>query len=250
MGNGSHKGLTALVTGASGGIGSSIARKFASSGIHIVVHYWKSQESVMKVIDQCKEFDVKVLPVQADIRSRQEVEKMRQICEAEGLLPDIVVNNAGIAHYALLSDLTEEDWDRIMDTNVKGMFLNTQIFMPHMIIRKFGRIINISSVWGLTGASCEVAYSTAKGAMNAFTKALAKELAPSGITVNAIAPGVVETNMNRHLTSEEQAALKNEIPAGRFANPEEIAELAYFLSLPQSAYITGQIISPNGGWLT
>jgi len=137
-----------------------------------------------------------------------------------------------------------------MDVNLKGMFLVTQAFMGRMVSQRFGRIINVSSIWGLTGASCEVLYSTAKGGMNAFTKALAKELAPSGVTVNAVAPGVVDTAMINHLSEEERQKLMDEIPVGRFAEPDEIASLVYFLSKPESGYITGQIISPNGGWLT
>jgi len=137
-----------------------------------------------------------------------------------------------------------------MSVHLKGMFLSTQLFMPHMIAQRYGRIINVSSVWGMSGASCEVLYSTTKGGVNAFTKALAKELAPSGVTVNAVAPGVVDTYMMDGFNLEEKAALQQEIPAGRFGSAEEIASLVYFLSLPESSYITGQIISPNGGWHT
>jgi 3-oxoacyl-[acyl-carrier protein] reductase len=150
----------------------------------------------------------------------------------------------------MLADVTEEEWDQVMNINLRGMFLCTQLFMSHMVNQKYGRIINVSSIWGISGASCEVLYSTAKGGVNAFTKSLAKELAPSGVTVNAVAPGVVETTMNNNLNPQEKQALKDEIPAGRFAQPDEIASLVYFIALPESGYITGQIISPNGGWLT
>jgi 3-oxoacyl-[acyl-carrier protein] reductase len=160
------------------------------------------------------------------------------------------VNNAGISHYGMLSDVSEDVWDEVMSVNLKGTFLCTQTFMEAMISQKYGRIINVSSIWGISGASCEVVYSTAKGGINAFTKALAKELAPSGITVNAVAPGVVDTDMMNSFHADEKTALQNEIPAGRFALPDEIASLVYFLALPESGYITGQIISPNGGWLT
>jgi 3-oxoacyl-[acyl-carrier protein] reductase len=166
------------------------------------------------------------------------------------MLPDILVNNAGVSQYGLLSDLSEDEWDRVIDVNLKGTFLCTQAFIPHMIRQKYGRIINVSSVWGLVGASCEAAYSAAKGGVIAFTKAMAKELAPSGITVNAVAPGVVETRMLSHLNDQERLALQQEIPVGRFAHPEEIASSVYFLALPDSGYITGQVLSPNGGWLT
>jgi len=133
---------------------------------------------------------------------------------------------------------------------LKGAFLTTQQFMKPMIRQKYGRIINVSSIWGISGASCEVVYSTAKGGINAFTKALAKELAPSGVTVNAVAPGAVDTQMMAGFDTSEKTAIENEIPVGRFGQPHEIASLVYFLALPESGYITGQIISPNGGWYT
>jgi 3-oxoacyl-[acyl-carrier protein] reductase len=166
------------------------------------------------------------------------------------MLPDILVNNAGKAHYGMLADVTEEEWDEVMAVNLKGTFLCSQIFMPYMVSQRFGRIINVSSVWGISGASCEVAYSASKGGVNAFTKALAKELAPSGVTVNAVAPGAVNTAMLNNLQEEELRMLEEEIPAGRLASPEEVASLVYFLALPESGYITGQVISPNGGWIT
>ncbi|MNI31978.1 3-oxoacyl-[acyl-carrier-protein] reductase FabG [compost metagenome] len=150
----------------------------------------------------------------------------------------------------MLADVTEEEWDEIMAVNLKGTFLCSQIFMPYMVSQRYGRIINVSSVWGISGASCEVAYSASKGGVNAFTKALAKELAPSGVTVNAVAPGAVQTAMLASLQADEMRMLEEEIPAGRLASPEEISSLVYFLALPESGYITGQIISPNGGWIT
>jgi 3-oxoacyl-[acyl-carrier protein] reductase len=150
----------------------------------------------------------------------------------------------------MLADVTEEEWDDIMSINLKGTFMCSQIFMPYMVSQRYGRIINVSSVWGITGASCEVAYSASKGGVNAFTKALAKELAPSGVTVNAVAPGAVNTNMLSNLQEDEVRMLEDEIPVGRLATPNEISSLIYFLALPESGYITGQIISPNGGWIT
>lgn len=154
------------------------------------------------------------------------------------------------SHYGMLADVSEEEWDDIMAINLKGTFMCSQIFMPYMVSQRYGRIINVSSVWGISGASCEVAYSASKGGVNAFTKALAKELAPSGVTVNAVAPGAVNTNMLSNLQEDEVRMLEDEIPAGRLATPNEISSLIYFLALPESGYITGQIISPNGGWIT
>jgi 3-oxoacyl-[acyl-carrier protein] reductase len=215
-----------------------------------VIHYLNSHESANETARACLNYGAQVLTVTADVRSREQLLRMKEKMEKHGMIPDIVVNNAGVAHYGMLQDVSEQEWERVMDVNLKGMFLCTQLFMDAMVRQKYGRIINVSSVWGLSGASCEVVYSTAKGGVNAFTKALAKELAPSGVTVNAVAPGVVETSMNANLNSAEKEALQNDIPAGRFAHPDEIASLVYFIALPESGYITGQIISPNGGWHT
>ncbi|UUZ95670.1 SDR family oxidoreductase [Paenibacillus sp. P25] len=241
---------TVLITGASRGIGAAIARRFASVGMNVVIHYLQSHEAANETARSCMKTGASVLTVTADLRSLEQIRRMKEKLEQHGLIPDILVNNAGISHYGLLSDVTEEQWDELMGINLKGTFLMTREFMQPMIRQKYGRIINVSSIWGISGASCEVAYSTAKGGLNAFTKALAKELAPSGITVNAVAPGAVDTLMMSGFDPEEKAAIANDIPAGRFAQPEEIASLVYFLGLPESGYITGQIISPNGGWLT
>jgi 3-oxoacyl-[acyl-carrier protein] reductase len=241
---------TVLVTGASRGIGAAIAERFASVGMNVVIHYLNSHEAANEVARSCMKHGAKVLTVSADISSKDQLMKMKEKLEIKGLYPDIVVNNAGISQYGLLSDLAEEDWDRMIGVNLKGTFLCTQLFMEHMVQQKYGRIINVSSIWGISGASCEVVYSTAKGGINAFTKALAKELAPSAVTVNAVAPGAVDTLMISGFNAEEKAAMENEIPAGRFGMPNEIASLVYFLALPESGYITGQIISPNGGMVT
>lgn len=238
------------MTGGSRGIGAAIARKLASAGCQVVIHYGQSQEAAEAVAEQCRQHNVEAVVMQADLRSKEQIVKMKEQLAQLNMLPDILINNAGIAHYGMLADVTEEEWDQVMDVNLKGMFLMTQTFMDSMIAARFGRIINVSSIWGLTGASCEVLYSAAKGGVNAFTKALAKELAPSGVTVNAVAPGAVDTSMLQHLHADELASLQAEIPAGRLATPEEIASLVYFLTLPESGYLTGQIISPNGGWLT
>lgn len=239
-----------LITGASRGIGAAIARRFSMVGMNVAIHYMQSHESANETARQCLQYGAKVMTVTADLTSREQILRMKGKLEEHGMLPDILVNNAGISHYGLLSEVSEEEWDLVMNVNLKGMFLCTQAFMSHMVAQRFGRIINVSSIWGLSGASCEVPYSTAKGGMNTFTKALAKELAPSGVTVNAVAPGAVDTDMMQSFSTEEIHSIQNEIPAGRFAHPDEIASFVYFLSLPESGYITGQIISPNGGWLT
>lgn len=241
---------TVLITGASRGIGAAIAQRFAAVGMQIVIHYRDSHEAANEIARTCMKQGATVLTVTADIQSHEQILKMRDKLEQMNMIPDIVVNNAGISHYGMLSDVTEEDWDRVMNVNLKGSFLCTQAFMAAMVRQKYGRIINVSSIWGISGASCEVLYSTAKGGLNAFTKALAKELAPSGVTVNAVAPGAVQTDMMAAFQAEEIDAITNEIPVGRLASPHEVASLVYFLALPESGYITGQIISPNGGWLT
>lgn len=241
---------TVLITGASRGIGAAIAERFASVGMNVVIHYLQSHEAANEVARRCMKHGAKVLTATADLRSKEQLLRLQEKLSHHDMVPDILVNNAGIAHYGLLTDVTEQLWDEVMNVNLKGTFLTTQLFMEPMISQKYGRIINVSSIWGISGASCEVVYSTAKGGMNAFTKALAKELAPSGVTVNAVAPGAVDTLMLSNFDAEEKAALENEIPVGRFGQPNEIASLVYFLALPESGYITGQIISPNGGWLT
>lgn len=241
---------TVLITGASRGIGAAIAERFAAVGMNVVIHYRESHEAANEVARSCMKHGAKVLTVSADIISREQIYKMQEKLDQRNMVPDIIVNNAGISHFGLLSDVSEEDWDQVMNVNLKGAFLCTQTFMTAMVKQKYGRIINVSSIWGISGASCEVVYSTAKGGLNAFTKALAKELAPSGVTVNAVAPGAVQTEMMAGFQPEERDAIANEIPAGRFALPDEVASLVYFLALPESGYITGQIISPNGGWLT
>ncbi|MCL6603024.1 MAG: 3-oxoacyl-ACP reductase FabG [Paenibacillus sp.] len=242
--------MTVLVTGGSGGIGGAIAERFASVGMNVIIHYMTSHEAANDVARRCMALGAKVMTVMADIRDRNQLLRMAERLESSGMMPDILVNNAGKAHYGMLADLTEEEWDDIMAVNLKGSFLCSQIFMPNMVSQRYGRIVNVSSVWGISGASCEVAYSASKGGVNAFTKALAKELAPSGVTVNAVAPGAVNTAMVSNLQEDELRMLADEIPAGRLASPAEISSLVYFLALPESGYITGQIISPNGGWIT
>ena len=161
---------------------------------------------------------------------------------------DILINNAAISSFSLFTDITLEDWNEIFSTNVTAAFLYSKAALRGMINKKCGRIINVSSVWGLTGASCEVHYSATKSALIGMTKALAKELAPSGITVNAIAPGVIDTDMNKNISREDMEALLEEIPLGRIANPKEVAEAALFLASERASYITGEVINVSGGF--
>jgi len=243
------EGMTALVTGASRGIGAAAAVLLAEAGAFVVVHYRASRDAAEATARECARRGAGAMIAAADLACGAEIERLKRELDAAGIEPDILVNNAGVSHYGLFTDVTERDWDEVVGVNLKGMFRLTQLLVPAMVRRRRGRIINVSSVWGIAGASCEALYSLTKGGVNAFTKALAKELAPSGVTVNAVAPGAVETDMMRDFSEEELAALRAGIPAGRLARPEEIAAVIRFLALPEAGYITGQIISPNGGWL-
>ncbi len=234
---------TVLITGGSRGIGSACARIFSENGYNVAVNYFTSEDQALTLereLENCAAF-------RADVSDRSQVDKM--ICDIKSRFGsvDILINNAGIAESQLFSDVSESHFDRMVDVHLKGTFNCTQAVLDHMIDKKSGKIINISSIWGITGASCEVIYSMVKAGLIGFTKALAKELAPSGITVNALAPGVVDTDMMSGFTPEEKNEIANDIPLGRFASPQEIAKVALFLAESGGDYITGQVISPNGG---
>jgi len=238
-----NSGKTVLVTGGSKGIGKGCCELFAEKGFNVVLNYRTDDKSAEEMRDRYGCFIVK-----ADISKKCEVDEMcRQVTEKFGGA-DILINNAGVAGQLLFSDIDEYEWDRIFNTNVKGTYLVTHAFLPYMINKKSGRIINIASVWGITGASCEVHYSASKGAVIAFTKALAKEVALSGITVNCIAPGVIDTDMNKGFTEEDMKYIYDLIPLGKMGTSMDVARCAYFLSC-EGGYITGQVISPNGGML-
>lgn len=236
---------TALITGASRGIGAAIARTFAQNGYRLVLTCDKSMDVLETLSRQLtKEYQISCTPLMADMSNEKDV--IRIFHEIKRL--DVLVNNAGISHVGLLSDMTSEEWHRVMGVNLDSCFYTARAAIPVMLKRHAGHMINISSVWGSAGASMEVAYSASKGGMNAFTKALAKELAPSGIQVNAIACGLIDTSMNSCFSQEDMEALKNEIPADRLGRPEEVAQLA--LQLVQGpTYLTGQIITIDGGWI-
>ncbi len=236
---------TALITGASRGIGAAIATLLAENGYHLVLTCDKSMPALCKLADQIMEkYAVSCTPLQADMGKEEDV---LQIFEQIKHL-DVVVNNAGISHVGLLSDMTAAQWHRVISVNLDSCFYTSRAAIPLMLERHTGHIINISSVWGSAGASMEVAYSASKGGMNAFTRALAKELAPSNIRVNAIACGVIDTQMNACFTQEDMLALKNEIPADRLGSPLEVAQLVLQL-ITGPAYLTGQVITLDGGWL-
>ncbi len=240
---------TALITGASHGIGKAAARRLAQAGFRLFLNCRTSVESLTSYAKELTEtYHVECIQIACDISNHAQVADMfQQIQNAHGSI-DVLINNAGISHIGLLQDMSIEEWDRVINTNLTSVFSCCKYAIPHMVEQKQGKIINISSMWGVSGASCEVAYSASKGGVNLFTKALAKELAPSNIQVNAIACGVIDTRMNACFDGDERAELENEIPAGRFAAPEEVAEMILKL-VEAPAYLTGQVITFDGGYL-
>ena len=240
---------TAVITGASKGIGAATAILFAQSGYNVVINYNDSFESATLLARSLKENGANVLPFKANVANRLEVDMMiKEAIYSFGSV-DVLVNNAGISQQCVFSDITEYDWDKMIDVNLKGVFNCCQAVLPHMINKKSGKIINVSSMWGITGASCEVHYSAAKAGVIGLTKALAKELGPSGITVNCIAPGVVETNMNSALSVDDLNALVEETPLQRIGSADEIAKSIYFLASPAADFITGEVLNVNGGFV-
>ena len=239
---------TVLITGASRGIGAAIAEVFARHGYQLILNCCHSETALKALSDELSDkYHVTVLPVIGDVSDPDFVANMFAIIHQQSLSVDVLINNAGISHIGLLQDMTYDQGQHVINTNLSSVFSCCKYALPDMLHKKSGRILNISSVWGNVGASCEVAYSASKGAVNSFTKALAKEVAPSGISVNAIACGTIDTSMNACFSAEERADLESEIPCGRYGTPVETAELAYAI-VSQSPYLTGQIITLDGGW--
>lgn len=235
--------MIALVTGASRGIGAAIASALAAQGHSVLIHYHRSADAAHRLAAA-----LGGTAYCADMGDLSQIDRMtREILSAHGGV-DILVNNAGIALEGLYQQIADEDARRLFAVNVEGPMHCTKRLLPAMIARQFGRIINISSIWGEVGAACEVHYSASKAALIGFTKALAKEAAPSGITVNCIAPGVIDTDMNRVYDAETMAALAEETPVGRIGTPEEVAAAAAFLASRDAGFITGQILGVNGGF--
>ena len=234
-----------LITGASRGIGAAIARKFAKEGMSLTITGFHDRETLQKLQEEIENsFSVACRSYVCDMGDFASVEKMFAQIPA----PDILINNAGISYFGLLSDMSIADWHTVLNTNLNAAFYTSKLAIPHMVHEKWGKIINISSVWGNVGASMEVAYSVSKGGINALTKALAKELAPSNIQVNAIAPGKIDTAMNHVLSEEDISSIIEEIPADRMGTPEEVAHLVWQV-VNSPSYMTGQIISLDGGWI-
>lgn len=240
---------TAFITGASHGIGKAIACRLASEGCRVALNCKNSGKQLEQLcLDLEEKHGVPALPLVGDIGDYDAVCRMFSCIEKQWGSVDLLVNNAGISYIGLLSEMSAADWKNVLDTNLSSVFYCCKLAVPGMVRRQSGKILNISSVWGETGASCEAAYSAAKGGVNALTRALAKELAPSNIQVNAIACGCIDTRMNACFSREERAKIEEEIPAGRYGRPEEAAQLAWQL-LDGNAYLTGQVIRLDGGWI-
>ena len=236
---------TALITGASRGIGAATAKALAASGCRVSVCYKNNAEKAAEICAQIVQAGGKAAAYPVDVCSAADV---TDLFAAVGAV-DILVNNAGIAQQKLFTDITEAEWDSMMDTTAKGAFLCCKAALPHMIRQKWGRIINVSSMWGQVGASCEVHYSAAKAAVIGLTKALAQEEGPSGITVNCVAPGAVETDMMASFSAQDKAALADETPLCRLGTPEDIAAAIAFLASDAACFITGQVLGVNGGFI-
>jgi 3-oxoacyl-[acyl-carrier protein] reductase len=243
------KGKVALITGASRGIGQHIALEMTKAGAIVGINYMKDEAGIQKTMDLIKNMGGYGKKYKGDVRDFSKSQEIINNMISDFGKIDILVNNAGVSQIGLLIDSNEEDYNHILDSNFRSVYNCTHAVLNHMISRRSGSIINISSIWGNVGASCEVLYSASKGAINAFTMALGKELAPSNIRVNGIAPGVIDTSMNSYFSDEEISVLKEEIPMDRFGKPQEIGKLAVFLASESSSYITSQIITIDGGLL-
>ncbi len=236
-----------LITGASRGIGRAVALAFAAQGYNLAITCSKDTKGLNETIKEIEKYSINYIADVFDIGNYNDCDMFfKKVTERFGHI-DVLVNNAGISHVGLFQDMTYEEWNKVISTNLTSVFNCCNLVLPSMLRSKDGSIINISSVWGNVGASCEVAYSASKGGINAFTKALGKELAPSGINVNAIACGAVDTGMNSCFSKEDIEALNNEIPAGRFATADEVAKLVLDLA-HNHPYLTGQVITLDGGW--
>ncbi len=240
---------TVLITGSARGIGAATAALFADFGYNVVINYNTSESESTTLCESLTKKGHSAIAVKADVSKPEEAQILFEKAKETFGGVDVLVNNAGIAQQKLFTDITVQDFDRMFDCNVKSVFNCCQCALPFMIHNKHGRIINISSMWGVVGASCEVHYSASKAAVIGLTKALAREVAPSGITVNCIAPGVIDTPMNSSFDEKTMQALKEETPVGRIGTPDEIAKAVFFFADENSGFITGQVLGIDGGFI-
>ena len=240
---------TVLITGASRGIGRACALRFAAEDTRIAVHYHQNERAAVETAEACCKLGAQADIFRADVADRAQVFAMADAVRRRFGDPEILVNNAGIAQQKLFTDITEEDWRRMNGVHVDGVFYCCQAFLPAMIRAHYGRIINISSMWGQVVASCEVHYSAAKAAVIGLTRALAKEVGPSGVLVNAVAPGVIDTEMNGALDEATRLALNDETPLCRAGTADEVARTVVFLAGSGADFITGQVLGVNGGFI-
>lgn len=239
---------TVVVTGASRGIGRAVSIYYAQNGFNVCICCRKNSEMLEKVRQEILNYGVECIAYTGDIGNFQKCETFFKLIAQSYSKIDILVNNAGISHIGLLQDMSPDEWYNIVEANLTSVFNCCKLAIPIMLSRHAGKIVNISSVWGCVGASTEVAYSATKGGINSFTKALAKELAPSNIQVNAIACGIIDTDMNSFLNDDELQSVLDEVPAGRIGKPEDVAKLAFDIT-NTSDYLTGQVIKLDGGWI-
>lgn len=237
-----------LVTGASRGIGKAIAVKFAKKGYNVVINCGHREQELLQTKKEIEAFQVNCLAFLGDMGDFGTCETLFTAIKKQFGTLDVLVNNAGVSYIGLLQDMSIQNWDRVLNTNLTSVFNCCKLAIPVMLERKQGKIVNISSVWGEAGASCEVAYSASKGGINALTKALARELAPSNIQVNAVACGAIDTEMNQWMEEHELIDLVETIPVGRLGRADEVADLVYHLGY-KNAYLTGQVIGLDGGWI-
>ena len=238
---------TIIVTGGSRGIGAGIVKLLAEENNNIVLNYNKSEEKAKKIQKECTDLGKNVEIFKADVTKREEVKKLVEFTIQKYKKIDVLINNAGISQSKLFTEVTDEEWRYVIDNNLTSVFYMSQEVVPHMIQQQSGCIINISSIWGMVGSSCESVYSVSKAGVDGLTKALAKELGPSHIRVNSIAPGLIDTQMNQDLSKEVLEEIKEETPLGKIGTPEDIAKCVKWLI--EDEFTTGQIISINGGWV-
>ena len=239
----------ALVTGGSGGIGSAIAIKLSEKGFNIAITYLSNEKAAKEVVEEVEKNNVKALAIKADVSKEKDVEKIMEIINNEFKTIDVLVNNAGITRDNLLLRMKTEDWDKVIDTNLRSVYLCTKAVVRNMMKKKYGKIINITSVVGISGNAGQSNYSASKAGVIGFTKSVAKELGSRGINVNAVAPGFIDTDMTSVLSEDIKDEMLKSIPLNRIGKPQDIANLVAFLSSDEADYITGQVIHVDGGML-